>query len=485
MLPGDKFASRATAVEPPPRLGQGPPVSEALDHRSEPSALWWHAAFALAVIALGVLLLLTGEVGGRPSLALAGLALPGIAGLALRSGGHVVVRLLPFVWAIGVTIAAVLTGGLTGPFAVMTLMPALAAIALRNGGVGEGAILSIAAVALTGLAQAAGLSAPDQPLPALWLALFALAVVALWGAAAIRPALQRRGEDKATGTEVRQLRAALSAARARIQAVETEAADAHAADRAKSAFLANMSHELRTPLNAVLGFSDTMRMRMFGPLPDRYASYAELIHESGRHLLDLINDLLDISKIEADRYVLERETFDVGEAASAALRLMRLQAHDAGVALSSELPVRPLEVDADRRAVKQIVINLLSNALKFTTSGGSATLTVREAAGQLEIVASDTGVGIAPEDLERLGRPYEQAGDAASRARGTGPGLSLVRALAALHGGAVGIESRLGEGTAVTVRLPVLIAAPVEALPDMSPDGVRPAESIEPAAETG
>ncbi len=240
--------------------------------------------------------------------------------------------------------------------------------------------------------------------------------------------------------------------------VELERArvEAEQANAGKSRFLANMSHELRTPLNAIMGFSDVMRQRFFGPLGDRYAEYAELIHESGSHLLELINDVLDMSKIEAERYDLHLELFDAREAVQAVLRLMRGQAERAGVQLRAVLPVEALEATADRRAVKQIALNLVSNALKFTPRGGSVTVTVRGVGEVLELAVSDTGVGIAPDDLERLGTPYEQAGDGEQRAAGTGLGLSLVQAFARLHGGEMSMESALGEGTTVTVRLPVL-----------------------------
>jgi cell cycle sensor histidine kinase DivJ len=224
----------------------------------------------------------------------------------------------------------------------------------------------------------------------------------------------------------------------------------------KSRFLANMSHELRTPLNAIMGFSDIMRQRLFGPISDRYAEYAELIHESGAHLLELINDVLDMSKIEADRFELIRELFDAREAVAGALRLLRGQADRAGISLRGVLPTESMEAYADRRALKQIALNLLSNALKFTPRGGSVTLTLQSAGGLLELIVADTGVGIAPDDLERLGRPFEQAGDSSLKAAGSGLGLSLVRAFAELHGGEMCIESTLGEGATVIVRLPVL-----------------------------
>lgn len=252
-------------------------------------------------------------------------------------------------------------------------------------------------------------------------------------------------------------------ARDREAGLEQAKADAEALAAGKSRFLANMSHELRTPLNAIMGFSDIMKARMFGVLPDKYAEYGALIHESGAHLLDLINDVLDMSKIEAERYELSREVFDAREAISAALRLMRLQADGVGVQLRGVLPPGALEIDADRRALKQIVLNLVSNALKFTPKGGSVTVTADGFDGIFELVVSDTGVGISKEDLDRLGRPYEQA-DAGRQVQGTGLGLSLVRSFAELHGGDMIIESALGEGASVTVRLPVLVP-PSEAAP--------------------
>ncbi|OYW28499.1 MAG: two-component sensor histidine kinase [Caulobacter sp. 12-67-6] len=277
--------------------------------------------------------------------------------------------------------------------------------------------------------------------------------------------------------------------RNRETALDRARADAEALAAGRARFLANMSHELRTPLNAIMGFSDIMRSRMFGPLTDRYGEYAELIHESGGHLLDLINDVLDMSKIEAERFELSRGVFDAREAMTAAMRLMRVQADSAGVQLRGVLPPNDLEVDADRRALKQIVLNLISNALKFTPRGGQVTVTADGYDGVLEIVVADTGVGISPEDLERLGRPYEQAGGADQRAMGTGLGLSLVRAFAKLHGGEMHIESRMGAGTSVSVRLPVLLA-PLKAPPPPSeplaePDAAPVPPEPEPPTSLG
>ncbi|HYG25881.1 MAG TPA: HAMP domain-containing sensor histidine kinase [Caulobacteraceae bacterium] len=242
--------------------------------------------------------------------------------------------------------------------------------------------------------------------------------------------------------------------------------DAEQLAAGKARFLANMSHELRTPLNAIMGFADIMRARMFGPLPDKYAEYGALIHESGAHLLDLINDVLDMSKIEAAKYELTREFFDGREAVNAALRLMRVQADGAGIQLRGVLPPHPLPIDADRRALKQIVLNLVSNALKFTPKGGSVTVTAHGFDGVFELVVADNGVGISRKDLARIGRPYEQT-DTGRKALGTGLGLSLVRAFAELHGGEMAVESDLGEGATVTIRMPVLHA--------VLPEPARPA----------
>lgn len=246
---------------------------------------------------------------------------------------------------------------------------------------------------------------------------------------------------------------------AREAGLDAARAEAEAQNAGKSRFLAHMSHELRTPLNAVIGFSDAMRQQMFGPVPARYADYARSIHEAGGHLLDLINDVLDVSRIEADRYELDIETLDAREAVSAALALVRIQADDKGVELAAVLPPEPLMVAADRRALKQMTLNLLANAVKFTPSGGAVTVSIQATGGDLEATVADTGVGISPADLARLGRPYEQAGDVEQRAQGSGLGLALVRALAELHGGTLSLDSTLGVGTAATLRLPLVAAA--------------------------
>jgi cell cycle sensor histidine kinase DivJ len=246
------------------------------------------------------------------------------------------------------------------------------------------------------------------------------------------------------------LEAQLRDAEAAREAAEEEA-------RAKSQFLASVSHELRTPLNAIIGFSDVMKARLFGPMPARYAEYADLIHESGQHLMELIGDVLDMSKIEADRYELVRERFDIDEIVGLTAKMMRLQAEEAGITLSVKRNNAPVPVLGDRKALRQILLNLLSNAVKFTPQGGAIVVMARPSGGQLVLAVGDSGVGIDPEEAARLGQPYHQAPNARDiEKRGTGLGLSLVRALAELHGGQMSIASRKGVGTTVTVTLPIL-----------------------------
>ena len=395
----------------------------------------------------------------RALLALTLLAAPGLLALveerALRRTAAPVLA-----WAVAAGGAASLTGGVAGPLAAAVLAPALAGTALRSWGAGVAASC-LAAGGLSVLSVLGRLPpAPFPPADGAALASGLIAAVALLAAAAAAlagpgpPAVAGGGQGAALAqaeAEQGRLHAALDAAEAARRRAEGEA-------QARARFLAEMSHELRTPLNAIVGFSDIMRQRLFGPLSDRYGEYAELIHESGGHLTSLLNDVLDMSKIDADRYELRREVFDAREPAATALKLMRGQAETKGVSLSGALPAAPLEVDADPRALKQMALNLISNAIKFTPVGGAVTLSLGAAGGDLELTVSDTGVGVAPEELERLGRAYAQG--EAGQGQGTGLGLSLVRAFAGLHGGALVLESRLGEGTAATVRLPVVVAPP-------------------------
>ena len=232
---------------------------------------------------------------------------------------------------------------------------------------------------------------------------------------------------------------------------------AEAANQAKSEFLANMSHELRTPLNAINGFSEIMAGEMFGPLGDaRYKGYAADILKSGQHLLSLINDILDMAKIEAGKMTLHYEPVDLTEVCEDAIRLMRGKAQDSGLTLTlraSDLP----EIDADYRGLKQVMLNLISNAVKFTPEGGEITVSLA-ALGQarVRVAVTDTGIGIAAEDLARLAQPFEQVeGQHSKTTQGTGLGLSLTKALIELHQGQMVMESEPGVGTTVSFDIPM------------------------------
>jgi len=521
-----------------------------------PSLAAWHVGWAVAAALLALGGRWIGGIDGPLFYGVLAMVVPGLSGLGLlRSDGAQERMILLGIWGLAALVAALLSGGLTGPLTGFVFLPLAAGIALGGPRLVQAGALAVALAALAGLFSA-WVVVPGPHLPALaaisallTAAAAALAVRLSWrqrearltsaeaetarvetllaaqpgltlvlepsgrllaaygappvslpvdplfesglvaavhapdrprlldamdralrghdGAAMFAPRLAldrrvqmivRRLDDPSGPRLIAQLFDA-TAQYARELGLEIARAEAETREAGKTRFLANMSHELRTPLNAVLGFSDIMRQRIFGPLPDRYGEYAENIHQAGGHLLDLINDVLDVTKIEAERYTLTLERFDAREVVSAAMALVRVNADDKGVSLSSVLPGEPVEVSADKRALKQIALNLLSNAVKFTPGGGAVTVTVEAIGPYLEIVVADTGVGISPEDARRLGRPFEQAGEMEQRRQGTGLGLSLVRAFAELHGGRMSIDSTLGEGTAVSVRLPVALIA--------------------------
>jgi signal transduction histidine kinase len=232
--------------------------------------------------------------------------------------------------------------------------------------------------------------------------------------------------------------------------------EALAANRHKSAFLANMSHELRTPLNAVIGFSEVLREKVFGELNAKQDEYLSDIHSSGKHLLSLINDILDLSKIEAGRLELSPSTFELPVTIDNALVLMRDRARRAGVALSQDVESGVGAMTADERKLKQILINLLTNAVKFTKDGGSVALRARRVDDDVEIAVADTGIGISSEDRDVIFEEFRQAGDEWARNKeGTGLGLALTKRLVELHGGRIWVESELGRGSTFTLTLPV------------------------------
>jgi len=228
------------------------------------------------------------------------------------------------------------------------------------------------------------------------------------------------------------------------------------ASHAKSAFLASMSHELRTPLNAIIGFSEMMTTAQLGPIPDRYKDYAHDIHNSGLHLLELINQILDLSKIEAGRMELNEAAFSPREVLESCIRLLRERAEKAGVALDLHIPSNRTQLWADELKFRQIVLNLLANAVKFTPAGGTVRLGADFEPGGFLVEVRDTGAGMSPSDIPAALEPFRQVGDdTLLKQQGTGLGLPLAKALAELHGGTLTLESGLREGTTVTVLFPV------------------------------
>ena len=270
--------------------------------------------------------------------------------------------------------------------------------------------------------------------------------------------------------------------RRRAEAELRQAAEAaELANRSKTEFLANMSHELRTPLNAVIGFAEVMENEMLGPLAERYRDYVADIRQSGRHLLELINDILDISKIEAGRLELHEEVLDVQGVTENALRLLRERAQSAQVELINEIPASRIYLYADERRVKQILVNLTANAVKFSNPGGQVTISGRRDSDGLILQVADQGIGMSPEDVPKALRPFGQIDSGLARKHeGTGLGLPLVERLATLHGGSLEIDSAPGAGTTVTVRFP-----PSTVVDDPTGRATALAGQLPPAASAG
>jgi len=229
-----------------------------------------------------------------------------------------------------------------------------------------------------------------------------------------------------------------------------------ATSRHKSEFLANMSHELRTPLNAVIGFSEVLQEEMFGKLNDKQMEYVGDIHASGKHLLSLINDILDLSKIEAGKVELELSSFHLPSSLEGTLTLVRERATRHGIAVSLTVDDKVGDIIADERKVRQILLNLLSNAVKFTPDGGSVDVRADLLDSAAQIAVRDTGIGIAPEDQKLIFEEFRQVGNDLFRKReGTGLGLTLARKFVELHGGAIHVQSELGKGSTFTFTLPL------------------------------
>jgi signal transduction histidine kinase len=237
--------------------------------------------------------------------------------------------------------------------------------------------------------------------------------------------------------------------------IEDKSRQIEAANRHKSEFLANMSHELRTPLNAIIGFSEVLGERMFGELNEKQAEYTEDILTSGRHLLSLINEILDLSKVEAGLMELEVAKFDLPLAIDNARTFVRERATKHGINLNVTVDERLGDFVGDERKIKQILLNLLSNAVKFTPEGGRIGINAKQADGSVEISVSDTGIGIAPEDQAKIFEEFRQVGgDYAHKSEGTGLGLTLAKKFVELHGGKIWVESEVGKGSTFSFTLP-------------------------------
>ena len=232
---------------------------------------------------------------------------------------------------------------------------------------------------------------------------------------------------------------------------------AEAASKSKSDFIANMSHELRTPLNAIIGFSEMVKGQVFGPQAvARYVEYASHIHSSGLHLLEIINDILDLSKIEAGHFELKEERVDLGEVVKTSLLLVTERAEESGVTVEASVPTPSPVIRGDERAIKQALLNLLSNAVKFTPIGGNVQVDVRrDATGGIGLTVKDTGIGMSPEDIPKAMQPFGQLGDVHTRSRpGTGLGLPIVRSLIEMHQGKLTLMSEVGIGTSAQISFP-------------------------------
>ncbi|MCH7543062.1 MAG: HAMP domain-containing protein [Proteobacteria bacterium] len=266
----------------------------------------------------------------------------------------------------------------------------------------------------------------------------------------------------------------LTQIQAREEGLRAARHQAEMANRAKTEFLANMSHELRTPLNAILGFSELIKNELLGPLGNqRYRDYAGDIHESGTHLLQVITDILDISKVEAGKLELHEEAFDVGDLIGNSVRLIAERAKEAGLSITVKTESGLRAIYADERLVKQCLINLLSNAVKFTPEGGYIIVrALNGLEGTMDISVADTGIGIEKDEIPRVLAPFGQVDGSLSRKyEGTGLGLPLVKSFVELHGGSLDIQSGIGVGTTVTIRFPAerVLEAPDEVVPEPAP----------------
>jgi len=397
----------------------------------------------------------------------AGGMLVGIAILAMHYTGMAALRLpAQAIWDSRLITASILigisVGGLAGHFAALpsSRLNNVVTVALR--------VLAILGVHFTAMAAVRFLPMPGaghgHPLAMSRTAMAVLVTAAgmfIVGQALVMVLVDRHLSQRAKGEE-RRLRDHIAELEKTQRALEKTSNEltvalgqAAQASKAKSEFLASMSHELRTPLNAVIGFSDAMVMEIFGPMSNRYKSYASDIRSSGAHLLALINDVLDLTRLDAGQADLREEVFGLSEMTDESLRMVQSQAQKAEIALSTDIADGLPALKADKRRIKQVLVNLLSNAVKFTPAGGQVTLAAQLTEAGLALTVADSGIGIAPDDIPKALEVFGQVDSSLARKyEGTGLGLPLSKQLMELHGGTLSLESQVNVGTTVTVILP-------------------------------
>jgi signal transduction histidine kinase len=404
--------------------------------------------------------------------ALGSAVLPPLVGMFVRGSttDARVAELEAVLWIALATMGAACTGGASSPLIVLF---AVGVGAAWMSGVKrltfESAIFALVGLAVATAAAWNGSWMSDSDAEALATA-YGASGLALIGAIAVsevgRRSLELAGQtaaplgqiaqvapDPKLALKIRQLEQRARQAEAEAAAVRAEASAADARLKSRTTFFAQTSHELRTPLNAIIGFAEMMRNSVFGPLPERYQEYAGLIHEGGKNLALIVDDVLDLARMDAGRYEIFRDVVSLSDLAAEAVRFMQDEANRKGVTLELANAGDDVEAYADSKAVRQIAFNLVSNGLKFTPKGGTVTVAALEAPGGALLAVSDTGAGISPEELKRLSRAFEQ-GDAGKSQKGAGLGLSVVRAFAELHGGRLDIESHEGGGTTIAVFFP-------------------------------
>ncbi|HVY88000.1 MAG TPA: HAMP domain-containing sensor histidine kinase [Hyphomonadaceae bacterium] len=370
-------------------------------------------------------------------------------------------------WVALATAGAASTGGMTSLIVLFAVAIAIAWTSGQARLTAEIAGFSLVGLVFAAIAGAAGGSWMDSHDAATISSSYGALGLALLGVIAAVAASERRkaapvitplkpvaagNADPAVSLKLKQLEMRAREAEAGIAEAKRETDAANARLEARTTFFAQTSHELRTPLNAIVGFAEMMAKEVYGPLPERYQEYAGLIHEGGRNLSLIVDDVLDLSRLEAGRYDIFADEISLTDLAAEAVHFMSDEADRKGVTL--ELADHgDVEAFADSKAVRQIALNLISNGLKFTPSGGNVMVAALDAPGGAILAVSDSGVGISPEELNRLSRAFEQ-GEAGKRQKGAGLGLSVVRAFAELHGGRLDIESREGGGTTISVFFP-------------------------------